>query len=132
MVTPDTNAARRFACPVDGFQQMISGKYKLRILWSLKDGPRRYGALRKELNNTRGVKLVAPRVLSRELKALTGLGLIHRRDFHQTPLRVEYSLARMGESLLPVIGAMHRWGVEHLVRESVVRRGGTVMASAGR
>jgi len=27
-------------CPVAAFQKMISGKYKLRIVWDLKDGPR--------------------------------------------------------------------------------------------
>ena len=28
-------------CPVAAFQKMISGKYKLRIVWDLKDGPLR-------------------------------------------------------------------------------------------
>ncbi len=32
-------------CPVAAFQKMISGKYKLRIVWDLKDGPRRYGEI---------------------------------------------------------------------------------------
>jgi len=31
-------------CPVLAFQKMVSGKYKVRILWDLKDGARRYGA----------------------------------------------------------------------------------------
>jgi DNA-binding HxlR family transcriptional regulator len=26
------------SCPVTAFQKMISGKYKLRIVWDLKDG----------------------------------------------------------------------------------------------
>ena len=30
-------------CPVLAFQKMVSGKYKVRILWDLKDGARRYG-----------------------------------------------------------------------------------------
>src|SRR6266403_435861 len=36
-------------CPVAAFQKMISGKYKLRIVWDLKDGPRRYGEIRTGL-----------------------------------------------------------------------------------
>jgi DNA-binding HxlR family transcriptional regulator len=28
---------------------MISGKYKLRMLWDLRDGPRRYGEIRNGL-----------------------------------------------------------------------------------
>ena len=31
------------------FQKMVSGKYKVRILWDLKDGARRYGELRSGL-----------------------------------------------------------------------------------
>jgi DNA-binding HxlR family transcriptional regulator len=28
-------------CPVAAFQKMINGKYKLRIVWDLQDGPKR-------------------------------------------------------------------------------------------
>jgi DNA-binding HxlR family transcriptional regulator len=31
------------SCSVASFQKLISGKYKLRILWVLQDGPLRYG-----------------------------------------------------------------------------------------
>ena len=31
----------KHSCPVAAFQKLISGKYKLRIVWDLKDGPRR-------------------------------------------------------------------------------------------
>ena len=59
-------------CPVAAFQKMISGKYKLRIVWDLKDGPRRYGEIRTGLlRGSDGSSEIAPRVLSRELKALT-------------------------------------------------------------
>ena len=36
-------------CPVAAFQKMISGKYKLRIVWDLKEGPLRYGEIRTGL-----------------------------------------------------------------------------------
>src|SRR2546427_495181 len=36
-------------CPVAAFQKMISGKYKLRIVWDLKDGPLRDGKIRAGL-----------------------------------------------------------------------------------
>ena len=42
-------AAPACGCPVAAFQKMISGKYKLRIVWDLKDGPRRYGEIRTGL-----------------------------------------------------------------------------------
>src|SRR5262245_25869090 len=64
------------SCPVAAFQKMISGKYKLRILWDLKDGALRYGEIRSGLlRGAQGTAEIAPRVLSRELKALTQTGL---------------------------------------------------------
>jgi DNA-binding HxlR family transcriptional regulator len=73
-------------CPVAAFQKMISGKYKLRIVWDLKDGPKRYGEIRTGLlRGSDGTSEIAPRVLSRELKALTETGLIDRRDYGVVP-----------------------------------------------
>lgn len=103
------------ACPVAAFQKMISGKYKLRIVWDLKDGPLRYGEIRSGLlSGTDATREIAPRVLSRELKALTETGLIDRKDYGVVPPKVEYSLTRKGRSFVPVISAIREWGTRHL------------------
>jgi DNA-binding HxlR family transcriptional regulator len=71
---------RMHRCPVAAFQKIISGKYKLRILWDLQDGPRRYGEIRSGLlRGAEGTSEIAARVLSRELKALAASGLITAR-----------------------------------------------------
>ncbi len=102
-------------CPVAAFQKMISGKYKLRIVWDLKDGPLRYGEIRTGLlRGSAGSAEIAPRVLGRELKALTESGLIDRKDFGVVPLKVEYRLTRKGKSFVPVISAIRNWGTRHL------------------
>jgi DNA-binding HxlR family transcriptional regulator len=104
-------------CPVAAFQKMISGKYKLRIVWDLKDGPRRYGEIRTGLlRGSSGSAEIAPRVLSRELKALTESGLIDRRDYGLVPPKVEYRLTRKGKSFVPVIAAIREWGTRHLAQ----------------
>jgi DNA-binding HxlR family transcriptional regulator len=111
---------RRFECPVDGFQQMINGKYKLRIIWSLQEGPRRYGEIKKGLlRDISGSQQIAPRVLSRELKTLAAFGLIERNDFHVVPPKVEYTLTPVGARLLPIIAEMITFGKRHLVRRAV-------------
>jgi DNA-binding HxlR family transcriptional regulator len=117
---------RRFDCPVAGFQQIINGKYKLRILWDLQHGPLRYGEIRKGLSGTIGTKDITPRVLSRELKTLTEMGLLRRKDYRVVPPKVEYALSAEARTLIPVIAAMHIWGVEHLVRRSTLRKAGIV------
>jgi DNA-binding HxlR family transcriptional regulator len=112
-------AAPACSCPVAAFQKMISGKYKLRIVWDLKDGPRRYGEIRTGLlRGAVGSSEIAPRVLSRELKALTESGLIDRRDYGVVPPKVEYRLTRKGKSFVPVIAAIKDWGMRHLAQAS--------------
>ncbi len=102
-------------CPVAAFQKTISGKYKLRIVWDLKNGPLRYGEIRSGLlRGSDGTQEISPRVLSRELKALTQTGLIDRQDYGVVPPRVEYRLTRKGRSFVPIISAIRRWGTRHL------------------
>jgi DNA-binding HxlR family transcriptional regulator len=114
----DTPVLKRFECPVDGFQQIISGKYKLRILWDLQNGPRRYGEIKKGLlRDASGSPEIAPRVLSRELKSLAALGLIERTDYQVVPPKVEYTLTPVGYSMLPIIAKMVEWGTQYLLRD---------------
>jgi DNA-binding HxlR family transcriptional regulator len=120
-------------CPVAAFQKMISGKYKLRIVWDLKDGPLRYSEIRSGLlRGTQGTGEIAPRVLSRELKALTGSGLLDRKDYGVVPPKVEYRLTRKGRSFVPVIAAIRKWGARHLgeTQDAAARGGGTVNSIA--
>ena len=103
-------------CPAARFQQMVSGKYKLRILWGLKDGWQRYGEVKSGLlTGSIGTAEIAPRVLSRELKTLVAMGMVERRDHQVFPLKVEYRLTRKGRTFLPIISVIHRWGMRHLV-----------------
>jgi DNA-binding HxlR family transcriptional regulator len=107
--------AHRHGCPVAAFQKLISGKYKLRIVWDLKDGPLRYSQVRSGLlRGLEGTQEIAPRVLSRELKALTESGLVHRRDYGVVPPKVEYRLTTKGRSFVPVVAAIRDWGERHL------------------
>jgi DNA-binding HxlR family transcriptional regulator len=106
-------------CPVMTFQKLISGKYKARILWDLREGALRYGGIRRGLlRGTEAGREIAPRVLSRELKSLVANDLIQRRDFGVVPPKVEYSLTARGRSFIPVIAAIRRWSHQHLRGET--------------
>jgi DNA-binding HxlR family transcriptional regulator len=108
-------SAHRSGCPVMAFQTMISGKYKIRILWDLKDGPRRYSEIRTGLlRGAPGTAEIAPRVLSRELKALVAARLVARKDYGLVPPKVEYRLTEAGESFTPIIASIREWGERRL------------------
>src|SRR5215471_12708534 len=98
-------------CPLLAFGMAAGGKYKMRILWELKQGPQRYGELRRSaIVAARGAP-VTPRVLSRELKELQSRGLIHRKQYPVVPPKVEYSLTALGKSLIPVVRQVVKWGL---------------------
>lgn len=111
---------RAHRCPVAAFQKMISGKYKLRILWDIKDGPLRYGEIKSGLlRGVEGTQEIAPRVLSRELKALVQSGLVVRKDYGVVPPKVEYRLTPIGRSFIPVIAEIRKWGARYLGGEKL-------------
>jgi DNA-binding HxlR family transcriptional regulator len=115
-----TKCVQKSGCPVDNFQQMISGKYKLKIIWNLQQGPTRYGQIKAGLlRGNAEVQEIPARVLSRELKALAEKGMIHRKDYKVVPPKVEYTLTDLGRSLIPVIATMHQWAVRNFTPPGV-------------
>ena len=54
---------------------------------------------------------VTERTLSLQLKALEEDGLIKRKVYtSKPPLKVEYSLTDLGETLIPIIQSIASWG----------------------
>jgi DNA-binding HxlR family transcriptional regulator len=92
------------------FDRIVGGRYKLRTLWTLIAGTRRYGEIRQSLVVACQGKPVTPRLLSRELKDLQRRGLIQRKEYCGVPPKVEYSLTDLGSRLVPVIEAIIAWG----------------------
>lgn len=97
-------------CPLIAFDQIAGGKYKLRILWVLIKGPKRYGEIRRALLVGTLGKPITPRVLSRELKDLERRGFIHRKQYPLVPPKVEYRLTPPGRALIPVMVQIILWG----------------------
>lgn len=111
----DDKPSQACGCPIMTFQKMVSGKYKVRILWDLKSGPLRYGEIRVGLRQGAAAGApITPRVLSRELKGLAEVGLIDRKDYRVMPPKVEYSLTPLGRSFIPVIANIRDWGASNL------------------
>ena len=121
-------------CPLIAFDQIVGGKYKLRILWVLSKGRKRYGEIRRSLVLACQGKPATARILSRELKELVARGLIQRTAFPQIPPRVEYALTRAGATVSPVIEEIIRWGMdghhEAIIRRSVALATGGARSSA--
>jgi DNA-binding HxlR family transcriptional regulator len=94
-------------CHVHDTIRFIGGKWKPIILYYLKDGKKRAGALANYVPEASG------KVLTAQLRELERDGLIHRKIFPTVPPKVEYSLTDLGESLRPVLKALADWGKKH-------------------
>ena len=65
---------RLYGCPAELALDVLGVKWKTIILARLKDGPLRYGDLR------RTVPLLSDKVLTQRLRELEDSGLVERRD----------------------------------------------------
>lgn len=104
-------------CPVTTALSVIGGKWKVIILWHLKEGGvKRFGELQ------RLVRGISQKMLTQELRDLEESGLVSRKVYPVVPPKVEYSLTETGWSLKPVLEQLCDWGKEY--RKS---RGETVL-----
>jgi len=90
--------------------EVIGGKYKVAVLFHLKDGARRFGELR------RLVPTATQRMLTTQLRELERDALITRKVFAEVPPRVDYAPSAEGKSLLPILTAMCEWGKRRIKR----------------
>ena len=94
-------------CPVATTVSLIGSKWKLLILRNLLVRPWRFNELQKNLEG------ISQKVLTDSLRSMEADGIVNRTVFPEVPLRVEYSLSKLGESLRPVIKSMETWGTEY-------------------
>ena len=95
-------------CPVERTLKLLSGKWRLLVLFHLGSGPVRWGALRRDLAP------ITARVLTATLRALEHDGLIWRRSEGSIPPVVTYGLTDSGRALAPTFDAMAQWGLKHM------------------
>ena len=96
-------------CPLEYGLDVFGGKWKSRIICVLAAKETlRYSELRSEMAN------VSDAVLSASIKELIADDMVARRQYDEIPPRVEYSLTRKGESIVPILQDICKWaGVFH-------------------
>ncbi len=95
------------ACPVATTVGLIGNKWKLLILRNLLAAPHRFGELRKTIPG------ISQKVLTDNLKSLEQDGIIIRTAYAEVPLRVDYKLSELGDTMRPIISAMEQWGLDY-------------------
>ncbi|MEQ9671447.1 winged helix-turn-helix transcriptional regulator [Coleofasciculus sp. G2-EDA-02] len=100
--------SERATCPVERTLEVIGGRWKVLILRELFEEVKRFGQLHRALHG------ITQKMLTQQLRELEADSIVHRQVYLQVPPKVEYSLTPLGESLKPILEAMHEWGVKHL------------------
>jgi DNA-binding HxlR family transcriptional regulator len=86
---------------------LIRGRWKIYILLELWSGPRRTGEL------VRALVGIAKNRLNENLRELEQAGFVRRRTYAGRVPRVEHELTPLGDSLCPVVLALHEWGAKN-------------------
>jgi DNA-binding HxlR family transcriptional regulator len=96
---------KTYHCAMDITMDYIGGKWKSVVLWYLKNKTLRFAELKTRIPD------ITEKMLSIQLKALEADGFIKRKVYGtKPPLRVEYSLTEFGETLIPTLDAIAKWG----------------------
>ncbi|KMK75763.1 winged helix-turn-helix transcriptional regulator [Alkalihalobacillus pseudalcaliphilus] len=99
-------------CKVEDALNIIVGKWKpIILLHLLKEGTQRFSELQKHLPG------ITQRMLTKQLRELEDEEIITRKVYAQVPPKVEYTLSEYGQTLQPILEAMHEWGTKHNARK---------------
>ncbi len=102
------NKLEKYNCPLGLTLGVIGGKYKVMIIWFLyQNKVLRYNELQKT------IKGITPKMLISQLRELEDDGIIERKIYPVVPPKVEYSLTAKGESLIPILLEMRKWGEKY-------------------
>jgi len=95
-------------CPMVRTLELIGGKWKVLILWYLKESNiLRFGELKKLIPG------IIQKMLTQQLRELERDKIINRKIYTQVPPKVEYSLTKYGKTLEKCLDVLHEWGHSH-------------------
>ncbi len=90
--------------------ELVGRRWTGAILRVLMDGPLRFSEI------AQAVPELSDRLLSERMKQLEARGMVSRRVLPGPPVKVEYSLSRMGRELQPALSELERWANRWLAR----------------
>ena len=95
-------------CPSRLVLDRIADKWTALIIRVLSDGIHRYAELQRKIDG------ISQKMLTQTLRSLERDGLVQRTVHPVVPPKVEYSLTRLGRTLIEPLKALCRWSEKHL------------------
>lgn len=91
-------------CGLDVSLKVIGGKWKPLILFHIQGEPKRFSEIKRRVGG------ISEKVLIQQLRELVVMNVLVRRDHHQVPPMVDYSLTSFGETLVQALAPLCEWG----------------------
>lgn len=101
------------ACPLREVLDRIGDKWSVLVVLCLSEGTLRFSALRRRIEG------VSQRMLTETLRQLERDGIVRRTVYPAVPVRVEYALTELGETLITPLAALTAWAEQN--RAAIVR-----------
>ena len=95
-------------CPSRVVLDRIADKWTALIIQVLANGTQRYGQLRRSIGG------ISQKMLTQTLRSLERDGLVLRKVHDGPRPRVEYSLTRLGRTLIEPLRTLCHWSERHL------------------
>lgn len=94
-------------CGVTMTLHVIGGKWKPYLINCITKGYHQPKEFKKIIIGA------TKRVLVKQLGELEVAGVVRKVTYDTVPMKTEYFLTELGESLVPIIRMIDRWGLEH-------------------
>ncbi|GAA0526589.1 helix-turn-helix domain-containing protein [Paractinoplanes ferrugineus] len=96
-------------CPSRDVLDQIGSKWAVLVMGELgRHGARRFTQLRQQLGG------ISEKMLTQTLRTLERDGLILRTVYPEAPIRVEYELTPLGQTLRGPLKALTEWSTQHI------------------
>jgi DNA-binding HxlR family transcriptional regulator len=95
-------------CPSRLVLDRIADKWTALVIQILARGTMRYAELQRTIGD------ISQKMLTQTLRSLERDGLVQRKVHPVIPPKVEYSLTRLGRTLIEPLHALCRWSEKHL------------------
>ena len=95
-----------YTCPLEFTHDIIRGKWKLIIMFQMRNGEQSLSRLKKDISG------ISEKMLLEQLSELIKFGMIKKKTFAGYPLKVEYSLDERGIKMLDAIIIMQNIGID--------------------
>ncbi len=97
-------------CGITIAMKVFGAKWKPCIIDAINRGFLRPSEMHREIYTA------TPRVIDMQLRELEEYNVVYKTIYPGLPLKVEYRLTELGESIVPIIAQLDQWGTRNRAR----------------